>query len=164
MRASKPSRLSTALEALLDLLRDRLLRNAGYLVGATALNAGAGFIFWNLAARLYPPEDVGLASSTISVASLLAGIGGLGLGVGLVRFLSQSLRPVRLVNSVFTLAGLGGLLAGTIYLLGVDHWTPSLAVLRQQPLYLGGFLALVLVTTLEARPKSESAIARRCYR
>jgi len=40
-------------------------------VASARLNAGFGFIFWMLAAKLYPKEDVGIATSLISSMALL---------------------------------------------------------------------------------------------
>lgn len=50
-----------------------ILWNASSLVGTTAIGSGLGFIYWWLAARLYPAEAVGLASAVSAL--LLAGAG-----------------------------------------------------------------------------------------
>jgi O-antigen/teichoic acid export membrane protein len=134
------------LQHLLDLLRDRLLRNAGYLLGVTGVNSLAGFIFWTLAARLYTTEQVGLASSVVSVTALLAGAASLGLGVGLVRFLPERAQPQRTLNAVLTLTALTSLAVGAVYLLGVGSWSPTLTVLAERPVYAIGFLAFIAVT------------------
>jgi O-antigen/teichoic acid export membrane protein len=137
--------LSLRLQHLLELLRDRLLRNAGYLLGVTAVNAIVGFIFWTLAARLYTTEQVGLASSVVSVTALLAGIASLGLGVGLVRFLPERVQPQRTLNAVLTLTVLTSLTVGAVYLIGVRSWSPTLTVLAERPVYAVGFLVFVVV-------------------
>jgi len=49
-----------------------LIRNALYLTLAFFTGIGSGLIFWILAARFYPVEDVGLASSLISLVMLVS--------------------------------------------------------------------------------------------
>ena len=60
--------------------RRAILVNAGSLVGTTAVTAGLGFVYWLVAARVFPPGVVGLASALISAMSLLGFVGMLGLG------------------------------------------------------------------------------------
>jgi O-antigen/teichoic acid export membrane protein len=66
-------------------LRD-LIRPTANLTGATFVSAAAGFLFWWAAARLYPAEEVGVASSVLSALSLIFALSTLGLNVGTVRF------------------------------------------------------------------------------
>ena len=133
---------------LRGLLKDRLLRNAGYLLGVTIVGSVSGFVFWTLAARLYTTEEVGLASSVISIIQLLAGIASLGLGVGLVRYLSESDDPSRTLNATFTLTFLTSLAVGAAYLIGIEVWSPTLRILARNPLYAGGFMGFLVVAVL----------------
>ena len=71
---------------VLSRARVPLYANALVLMGNTGLSAGLGFIFWALAARLYPPDQVGLASATISAAVFIATLAQLGLPTALIRF------------------------------------------------------------------------------
>jgi O-antigen/teichoic acid export membrane protein len=93
-----------ALTGALRRLREPLYANAAYLFGVTAVSSLTGFFFLGIAARLYDPEAVGLATAGISAVALVAGIANLGLGNGLVRYLPEARSPVRLLNTVFTLA------------------------------------------------------------
>lgn len=70
------------MQKLLQLAKANLvmLVNAGSLVGTTAVTSVLGFAYWWLAARLFPPESVGLASAAISAMMLLGTVGVLGLG------------------------------------------------------------------------------------
>jgi len=68
-------------------LRISLYRNAAYLLMTSGTNSLAGFVFWAMAARLYPAEGVGLASAAISAMGLLALLSTLGMDYGLIRFL-----------------------------------------------------------------------------
>ena len=108
----------------LALLGQPLFANAGYLTGVSLVGALAGFLFWSLAARLYRPQEVGVASAVISAAALLAVVASLGVGMGLIRFLPEARRPRRLLNSAFTLNTLVALLVAGVYLAGLPLWSP----------------------------------------
>jgi O-antigen/teichoic acid export membrane protein len=135
---------------LAGLLRQPLFANAGYLWAVTLVGALSGFLFWGLAARLYTPDELGTASALISAVTLLAGIATLGMGAGLVRYLPEAQRPRRLLNTAFTFNALAALLVAGIYLAGMSLWSPSLAELRGNGLYVAGFLAFTVAATLAA--------------
>ena len=84
---SRASGLAAVKEGLLNLFRLSLYRNAIYLMLNSAMYGLTGFFFWIVAARLYPPEVVGLASSVIAAIGLLSLLSTLGLDYGLLRFL-----------------------------------------------------------------------------
>jgi O-antigen/teichoic acid export membrane protein len=130
------------------LLRQPLYANAGYLLGINLVGSLVGFVFWSLAARLYRPEDVGMASAGISAVALVSGIAGLGVGTGVVRFLPEARSPRRLLNTAFTFNAVVAILAGGVFLAGLSLWSPSLTALRQNPLYSSGFLAYTTAATL----------------
>lgn len=67
-------------------LKSPLYRNSIYISASSIMRAISGFIFWNIAARLYPPEDVGIASALISAINLIFMISLLGLDFSLIRF------------------------------------------------------------------------------
>jgi hypothetical protein len=48
-----------------------MLVNAGSLVGTMVVTGVLGFAFWWVAARQFPPQAVGLASTAISAMPLL---------------------------------------------------------------------------------------------
>lgn len=146
--AQPPARVGPIWRGLGGLLRQPLFANAGYLWGVTLVGASTGFVFWGLAARLYPPDDVGIASAVISVVTLLASIAGLGVGFGLVRFLPGAQQPRRLLNTAFTFNILTALLVAGVYLAGIEIWSPSLAGLRGSFLCVAGFLAFTTAATL----------------
>jgi O-antigen/teichoic acid export membrane protein len=84
---SHASGFATLKEELSSLFRLSLYRNAIYLMLNSAMYALTGFFFWIVAARLYPPEVVGLVSSAIAAIGLLSLLSTVGLDYGLLRFL-----------------------------------------------------------------------------
>jgi O-antigen/teichoic acid export membrane protein len=144
------SLLTRAAAKVAALLRQPLFANAGYLLGVNLVGALVGFVFWGLAARLYRPEDVGTASAVISAVALVSGIAGLGMGTGVVRFLPEARSPGRFLNSIFTFNALAALPIAIVYLIGVSVWSPSLVALRENNLYIVGFLAYVTAATVGA--------------
>ncbi len=61
-----------------------LLVNSGALVIGTVTTAALGFVYWWLAARLFPPEAIGQASALLSVMGLVGLMGEAGLGTLLI--------------------------------------------------------------------------------
>jgi O-antigen/teichoic acid export membrane protein len=126
--------------------KDRLTSNAIFLWASTIVGSLTGFLFWNIAARLYSSENVGVASAVISLALLLTGIAGLGFGSGIVRFFFTDKDPPEMLNTVLTFTFLSSCTFGVICVLGLGVWAPSLLLLRQT-LPFAVFLLLVVATT-----------------
>lgn len=57
-----------------------LITNSGALAIGTAVTAGLGFVYWWLAARMFPPEAIGNAFALLSVIGLVALLGEAGVG------------------------------------------------------------------------------------
>ncbi len=106
--------------------------NAGSLFSTQIVTSGLGFVFWWLAAHLYDPELVGLASAAISAMMLLGNIGNVGLDTMLV---GEMARNPRLRGSMFTTAllvtGTMGLILGIFFAYGTPLISPELTPLGQ---------------------------------
>jgi len=132
-----------------DALRTPLYANSVYLIANSVVTTVLGFVFWVLVARLYPAEVLGVASALISAAGLLVFIASLGLGMGLIRFLpGAGTGTSALINSSFTLSGLAAVAAAVIFLAGLPLWSPALAFVRQNPIFVAAFITFVTVGTL----------------
>jgi O-antigen/teichoic acid export membrane protein len=73
----------------------RLELNALALMFTTVATAGLGLVFWAVAARLYPPVQVGIGSAMISTLTLLATLAQFNLGNVYARFLPAAGRASR---------------------------------------------------------------------
>ncbi len=143
--------IATSKEKLKQLIQTPLYSNAIYLMATSAASALLGLVFWIIVARLYAPENVGLASAVISAAGLMAMIANLGLGYGLIRFLSQSGKNANsLLNSCFTVGSLAAIVTALIFLGGLGFWSPALLFLRQNPVLFITFVILTSSLTLIA--------------
>ena len=127
------------------LLRVSLYRNAGYLMLASGVNSLAGFVFWAVAARIYPAEGVGLAAAAISAIGLMALLSTLGMDYGLIRFLPGSGDKAKnILNSCFTLSGLVSVALAVIFLAGLKLWSPALLRIQQNPVFFISFVIFAL--------------------
>ena len=133
-----------------SLLGVSLYRNAAYLLLGTAVISATGFVFWIIAARLYPVEVVGVGSAIISALGLMAVFPELGLATGLVRFLPGAGKDGNdMVNSCFTLSGLASLAIALVFIAGLHVWSPALLVVREHPVFLAAFLVFAVTTALQ---------------
>lgn len=138
-----------------------LYSNAFFLMLNTACTSVLGFIFWYIMARFFSSSDVGIASALNSASGLISSFAGLGLGIGLVRFIPDVKEgAVRLVNSAFTLAGVAALVGSMIYLAGIKYWAPALSFLFKN-YWLAGIFILFTVSTVLYGLVDQSFIAAR---
>jgi hypothetical protein len=145
--AAMVTRGKDMLTKAVELTREPLLANAGYLTGISLVGSVVGFVFWGLAARLYQPEDVGVASAVLSAVALVSGVAGLGMGTGLVRFLPKVRSPRRLLNTALTCSIGTAFLTSGVFLAGLSVWSPSLVALWWNANdKLSGRTDLILVT------------------
>ena len=87
-----------------------IVTNAGSMIGAAAVAASIGYVYWWVAVRQFPPAAVGLAAAAVSAMTLLATIGVLGLGTLLIRELPH--RPGEEGALIATSLAVAGTVAG----------------------------------------------------
>ncbi len=129
-------------------LNDPLFKNSYFLIATTVIGSILGFIFWMLVARYYTPHDVGLATALISAANLLVAFSLLGFNFGILRFLPNENDKQSMINSCLTITFLFSILLSTIFLLGIDIWSPALSFVYESMSYLLLFIVFVFTTAL----------------
>ena len=138
--------LDRAIMKVLSLLKDPLYKTSFYVMLTSIAGAGFGFIFWIMAAKIYSPEDVGLATAIISAISLLVIISKMGFDQSIVRFFPDGDKNAIFSTSVI-ITLLCTLSAGIIFLIGLDFWAPGLQILKEIPeLFLIVLLATAFIT------------------
>jgi amino acid adenylation domain-containing protein len=98
-------------------ITDPLYRNSIFNMSGTFILGGLGFVFWIIIARLYKAENVGIATTLISIMALLSSFTIMGLNSGLIRYLPRSANKNELINSSFVIVTLVALIATAIFLL-----------------------------------------------
>lgn len=84
---------------------------------ATVVMAGFGFFFWLINARLFSTEDIGLATTLISVMNMIAIFSLMGFDAALVRFLPGSQKKDDQVNTAFILVGVAAFILSSLFLI-----------------------------------------------
>ena len=120
-----------------------------------------GFVFWILVARFYPVSEVGYGSTLLSAMALLAFIGTLGFGFGIIRYLPASDNKARLLNSSFTLSALATMGASLIFLIGLSWWSPKLIFMRQNPIFFAAFVVFTTASALHSMVQQTFVAFRR---
>ncbi len=133
-------------------LRSRLYRNTAYLWSGTIASAFLGFAFWNVVARLYSPDAVGLAGPAVTSLGLLATVSQLGLGHALIRFIPQDQDGApALVSRSLVVVAVASFLAGLIMLATLPVWSQDLrGLLLQGPGNAVAYLLFVVFATVSA--------------
>ena len=130
-------------------LRDPLLKNSIFIMLTSITSAGFGFIFWMLAAKLYPAGDVGIATALISSMGLLVLLSRFGLDFSIIRFFPGADKS-RIFSTSAIITTSFAVIFGVIFIAGVDTFSPELCLLkspRNAALFLI-FLAANSVTAL----------------
>jgi O-antigen/teichoic acid export membrane protein len=97
------------------------------LVLSSGLTSVIGLLYWVVAARLFPPEVVGVNNALISTMTLIAVGAQLNLGNALLRFVPVADRAARrLVLTCYALGSCVAAAAGGVFALGAAWWAPEL--------------------------------------
>ncbi len=127
-----------------QIMTDPLYKNSIFNMASTFILGGLGFVFWIIIARLYKPEDVGIATTLISLMTLLSGFTIMGFNVSLNRYLPKSTHKNELINSSFVITTVAAILASTIFLLGLQIFSSQLLFLRSNVFYIISFTIFVI--------------------
>src|SRR3989344_8662938 len=114
---------------------DSLYRNSLYLMSSTYIMAFIGFFFWMIVTRLYTAEQVGLATTLISVTGLITSFSLLGLNTALIRFLPSAKNKNNMINTSFTLIAIAAVAVTLIFIAGLSIFSPKLIFIQKSPLF-----------------------------
>lgn len=133
---------------IVGLASDPLYRTSFFMAFSSIFNAGCGFFFWIIAARIYTVEQVGLATALISSMGLVLLFSRLGLDFSIIRFFPTGDKN-RIFSTSLIITTLASLLAGLAYILLIDLLAPTLAFLKE-PCYLVAFLLIGAANSVAA--------------
>ena len=126
--------------------RDGLYRTSFFMAFTSIFNAGCGFFFWMIAARLYTVEQVGQATALISSLGLVAFFSMLGFDYSIIRFFPSEDRA-RVISTSLIVTTAASIMAGLIYILLVQIPAPSMLFLME-PGYALTFLLICAINSV----------------
>lgn len=126
-------------------INDPLYKNSFFIMLSTITNAGFGFVFWTIAARLYAVEDVGIATALWSSLTLIILLSRLGFDLSIIRFFPNGDKG-RIFGTSFIITSVSAITFGLIFIVGIDVFSPKLHLLKN-PLYASIFLTTVLISS-----------------
>lgn len=126
-----------------NLLGDSLYRGSMFIFLSQATSAGLGFLFWIVAARYYPQDEVGYATAIMSSISLLILISRVGLDQSIIRYFPDHDRSSVLTTALVVTTILSFVM-GIAYILLATSWASSFQVVYDNPLV---FMTLLLTTS-----------------
>lgn len=127
------------------IMGDSLYKNSIYLMLSSAIMAGFGFFSWLIIARLFDVHNVGLATTMISVMGLISSLSVLGFNTGLIRFLPTSKRKNEKINTGFTLVLISTIIITSIFLIGINTFSPELAFIKDNMIISFIFILFMIV-------------------
>jgi O-antigen/teichoic acid export membrane protein len=132
------------------------------LVAAKVAAMGLGFLFWLLAARLFLPSDVGLATGVVSAVMLCTQIALLGVGSAvIVHFPRHAAGASQLLDTAFTVSIASGLVAAGLFQLLALAAFPELRIVASGPAFIVAFIAMGILGTVGMLLDQISAALRR---
>ncbi|MDI6645272.1 MAG: oligosaccharide flippase family protein [Methanobacteriaceae archaeon] len=137
-------------------LKDPLYKNSAYILLALVIGAISGFIFWIIAARVYPQDVVGVNTTLISVVTLIAILSFLGLDQSIVRFFPDGNKLNIIITSSIVII-FSTIILGIIFILGISIWSPKLGFLKDNLLL---FFISIIAFSLTS-PLGQAFIASR---
>lgn len=133
---------------------DSLYGNSIYLMLSTAVMAFFGFFFWIINARLYTPDQIGIATTLISVMGLISSFSLLGMGNSLIKYLPTSERKNEKINTVITLVGLTAILVSIFYLVFIKSFSPKLLFVQKNLTFSLMFILFIVFSSLNTISES----------
>jgi len=121
-----------------------LFRSAYALILSTLATGVLGIAYWVLAARNYPPDELGEASAAISAMLMLSSFAQLNLFSGLTRFVPRAGRATgALVGWAYLASATAALVLATAFVVLAPALAPGLAFLHKGRIAETGFVIAV---------------------
>lgn len=131
-----------------EFIKNPLYKSSLFLVLTSVFNAGCGFFFWMIAARMYSVEAVGLATALISSLGLVVLFSRLAFDFSIIRFFPTGDKS-RIFSTCLIITTVATLLMGAVYILLIEFLTPSLYLLKE-PGYALAFLLIGAANSVAA--------------
>ena len=112
----------------------QIVKNSVSLVGSVAMTSGVGFVYWLVAALLFPQAQIGIAASGISAMMLLASLATFGVGTLLLAEIPRhGGREPGLIATAMLFSGVVGLVLGIAFAVTVAAANEQFKPLAESP-------------------------------
>jgi O-antigen/teichoic acid export membrane protein len=136
--------------------------NSMSLILAKVFSLGLGFLAWLVAARLFDPTDVGLASAAVAAMMLCVQFSLVGVGSSIINlFPGQQHAPARLFDTAFSVVGASAFAAGAVFLVIAATFLHELRVVATDPVFAVVFVLLGVFGALGVLLDQISTVVRR---
>ncbi|MGC1238351.1 MAG: lipopolysaccharide biosynthesis protein [Acidimicrobiales bacterium] len=123
---------------MISALKTSLFKNSGFIMAATMVSGGLGFIYWTIIARVSNPREVGIATAIVAAFTLTSLLASFGIAQLMIQVLPSihddeswsAFVTVSLVT-VTVFAACVGAAAGLL----LPHLSPTLAELRHPEMF-----------------------------
>jgi len=136
--------------------------NSMSLILAKVFSLGLGFLAWLVAARLFDPADLGLASAVVAAMMLCVQFSLVGVGSSIINlFPAQQHAPARLFDTAFSVVGVSALAAGAVFLVVAATMLHELRIVATDPAFAAVFVLLGVFGALGVILDQISTVVRR---
>lgn len=136
-------------------------RNSIFILLGSLSVAGFGFIFWTLVARLFPATNVGLATTLLSMSSLISLISLAGFDVAFIRFLPHARDKSSYINSGSIIVSIISIVASLIVLTFLVIGGGELAPILHDPMNWVWFCIFTWLSSLNLLTNAPFLASRR---
>lgn len=127
--------------------RNSLFKNSINLMLSAGVTALFGFVFWTIVARTFRPETVGLATTLLSMSSLISLLGLVGFDTIFVRFLPKSTQRSEEINNGMIVSGIASAIIALIFCLLIPLVSPKLNFVNSHLSFIVLFIVVSVFTT-----------------
>jgi O-antigen/teichoic acid export membrane protein len=128
--------------------KDPLYLNSIFMILSTGVLAVFGFIFWIFVARIFSVENIGIATSLISVMTLISDITLLGLNISLIYYLPKTQQKNEMITSSNILIVVTTIIVSIIFLSELKIFSPPLLFLQRNIVYMILFILFMIGAAL----------------
>lgn len=121
--------------------------NSFFIMLTSISSSFVGFIFWIMAAKVYNADYVGISTALISALTLISYISLLGFDQSIIRFFPEREKSNVLSTSII-ISSLSATLFCFIFIAGINIWSPSLSIIKENALIFYIFLITNILTVL----------------
>ncbi|HLC22296.1 MAG TPA: hypothetical protein VJJ79_00810 [Candidatus Nanoarchaeia archaeon] len=132
--------------SLKNVWKNTLYRNSLFIILSSVVTGIFGFVFWTFAARNYSSQEVGLATTVISILGLLSNLSLLGFNIALLRYSKKDNGKLNF-SAVFVSIVASIILAG-IFVIGVQYFLPAVGFLGENLWYASAFIIFTVINSL----------------